>query len=403
MIFFILTRNHYLVLRNVHPFQRMKILVVGDSEAAAFKGAAHILNVEFGLEVICCAEGGRSIVDSLIAVKSAYTPDIPVVLLLGLTCFSWTLQPLFRSTSIVNLVAVRSEADYTVIPAFMNEVIQHCTSLNENCRVYLVIPSIKDMYRYNLRRLERNDLREYIPVLDKDGRFNKGMLNEAVRWVYKQQCELKKDGYCWREKRFLMMNHALNFHTESVLGWSTSRGPHVKFLKSLTGSLQYEAMIHDGLHYTPECIRCFFWAYAPMCYWINPVIPPARPLGNPSLELVEPSPVPVVVEESPEGNINDVVADGTEEGLDSPGDSTDQPQQGGNTESQNVGNPEENLSSVNTLTSTQREITWNYLQGLERMVLGGEVSDTQRSELWELAEKYVKLLSERRERESEGD
>lgn len=68
-----------------------------------------------------------------------------------------------------------------------------------------------------------------------------------------------------------------------------------------------------------------------------------------------------------------------------------------------MGNPEENLSSVNTLTSTQREITWNYLQGLERMVLGGEVSDTQRSELWELAEKYVKLLSERRERESEGD
>ncbi|RXG61273.1 hypothetical protein Avbf_16185, partial [Armadillidium vulgare] len=366
IVLFIYNYLHFKYIKIV----RMKILVVGDSEAAAFKGAGHILNVEFGLE-------------------SAYTPDIPVVLLLGLTCFSWTLQPLFRSTSIVNLVAVRSEADYTVIPAFMNEVIQHCTSLNENCRIYLVIPSIKDMYRYNLRRLERNDLGEYVPVLDKDGRFNKGMLNEAVRWVYKQQCELKKDGYCWREKRFLMMNHALNFHTESVLGWSTSRGPYVKFLKSLTGSLQYEAMIHDGLHYTPECIRCFFWAYAPMCYWINP--------------LVEPSPVPVVVEESPEGNINDVVADGTEEGLDSSGDSTDQPQQGGNTESQNVGNPEENLSSVNTLTSTQREITWNYLQGLERMVLGGEVSDTQRSELWELAEKYIKLLSERRERESEGD
>ncbi|RXG59520.1 hypothetical protein Avbf_11773 [Armadillidium vulgare] len=48
---------HSLILygSNLGPLQlkgRMKILVVGDSEAAAFKGAGHILNVEFELEVV---------------------------------------------------------------------------------------------------------------------------------------------------------------------------------------------------------------------------------------------------------------------------------------------------------------------------------------------------------------
>ncbi|RXG52135.1 hypothetical protein Avbf_12101 [Armadillidium vulgare] len=54
----------------------MKILVVGDS-GRRHSREQHIflmLNLAGGN---CCAEGGRSIVDSLIAVKSAYTLIFP--------------------------------------------------------------------------------------------------------------------------------------------------------------------------------------------------------------------------------------------------------------------------------------------------------------------------------------
>lgn len=81
---------------------------------------------------------------------------------------------------------------------------------------------------YNLSRLDNRGLKEYMTTLGKDGRFNKGKLTEAARLVYRQQCELKKDGFCWRDKRFSMVNHALNFHMETVLWWSISQGPHVK-------------------------------------------------------------------------------------------------------------------------------------------------------------------------------
>lgn len=48
----------------------MKILIVGDSEAASYNGA-HILAAEFGLEEISNAEGGRRIMDNLVAVKKS--------------------------------------------------------------------------------------------------------------------------------------------------------------------------------------------------------------------------------------------------------------------------------------------------------------------------------------------
>lgn len=249
------------------PFQMKNILIIGDSEASVFRRAAAELEQRFQIAIQVDSCPGRSILQSGEALKAAFSAKIDVVLLMGITSMAWRKVPLEGAPG-VSLITWNPDANWNGIPEFMKDVLDHCTLRNRHVVVHLVLPSVKNIYQYNVYILAKNNNKQYITLMEKDHRFQRDILFKRAKDIYSKSLSLKNDAYSWYPKNILMMNHAFNHYVDTVWCLPTCAGPHARFLRGVRPEFQFVEMLHDGLHYTPLCVYHFFDSLRGLERWL---------------------------------------------------------------------------------------------------------------------------------------
>ncbi|KAL7644987.1 UNVERIFIED_CONTAM: hypothetical protein RMT77_004811 [Armadillidium vulgare] len=229
----------------------INLLVVGDSEVRIFWEGRNLLKDEYGVFVQTEYRSGATLEDCLGQIQRQMKPSTHIIIIWALTPFAW------RRTTIKNpeqqeTTIFRPSLHLSIdqIPAMMNQIMRHVLQVNPNCRVYLSIPAVKDLYRFNQTRLIQAWGEDYRDFLEDHMDYNPERMRRYSLQAYYLFCGLKKGQYRWEGKNLLYGNGALNcynYKRPNARSQRKIRVAHTEYLNGMSLHLNSE-LIPDGLH-----------------------------------------------------------------------------------------------------------------------------------------------------------
>ncbi|KAB7499512.1 hypothetical protein Anas_12599 [Armadillidium nasatum] len=168
---------------SLHDIKMVHILVIGDSEVIAFRRAAEELERRYLAAFTFDAVPGRSIIDGMQALRQIFARHMDIVLVLGLTCYSWHKVPMVCSPH-VKLVTNNPNARLESVAQFMQEAHHFCSMVNPRVKMFLVLPSVKNIYNFNVSIISKkysSQAAQLLSDMDKDFRFAKTHLVSTAR------------------------------------------------------------------------------------------------------------------------------------------------------------------------------------------------------------------------------
>src|ERR1700755_120459 len=170
----------------------INLLVVGDSEVRIFWEGRNLLKDEYGVFVQTEYRSGATLEDCLGHIQRQMKPSTHIIIIWALTPFAW------RRTTIKNpdqrkTTIFRPSLHLSIdqIPAMMNQIMRHVLQVNPNCRVYLSIPAVKDLYKFNQPRLIQAWGEDYCDFLEDHIDYNPKRMR---RYSLQLNSELSPDG-----------------------------------------------------------------------------------------------------------------------------------------------------------------------------------------------------------------
>src|SRR5215469_5855711 len=185
----------------------VKLLLVGDSEIDTFETSRRYLETTYDLQISTNSKSGRNLRTIMMAIQDSYI-DQQIVWVFGLTCFLWKMESLVEEGNHINLITENTEVDLNEIPYLMTDVVNFCKARNPDVLVYLILPSIKDMYLFNRSRLIKFGKLELQEAMDRHPLFRRVAMIRQTRSVWSRMKEIKERRYFWENKNYLMANHA---------------------------------------------------------------------------------------------------------------------------------------------------------------------------------------------------
>ncbi|KAL7640048.1 UNVERIFIED_CONTAM: hypothetical protein RMT77_009462 [Armadillidium vulgare] len=389
------------------------ILVIGDSEVVAFRRATEELERRYLATFTFDAVPGRSIIDSNQALRQIFERHIDVVFVLGLTCYFWHKVPMICSPH-VKLVTNNPNVRLESVSQFMQEAYHFCSMVNPWVKMYLVLPSVKNIYNFNVSIINKkysSQAKQLLSDMDKDFRFARTHLVSTARRIYSDQQLLHSEEYSWSGKNILMIHHALNHFVRDICRGPTRWAPHVKFLKGLDDNFNFSEMVSNGLHYMPHCIIMFFESIEPYCRWLR-VRSSASALPCPTSESL-PAPEVVTSSSSPVSSVVEVkeivaenvvvpqsknIREETELAVASGGQFS---------ETESTSSDDSVITVIfavttsvrsrltvqnSSLSSADKRRLWFYLKGVERLFIAPEVPQERRSVVCSVARDMLNLI-----------
>ncbi|KAL7637885.1 UNVERIFIED_CONTAM: hypothetical protein RMT77_011509 [Armadillidium vulgare] len=177
------------------------MLIVGSSEAGIFRTGQTFLKEEYNIIVNIVNHAGCILEQSLGLLKRAMKPHFNIVLVWASNPMAW-IRTSIRTRGRREMTVFRPNPFFFIdtIPGIMVQITAHAFSINNQCRVYLVIPAVKGLYTFNQTRL----IREWGPAhknfLNNDDRLNPIVMNQHSCHVYHQFKSLDQDHFHWLGK-----------------------------------------------------------------------------------------------------------------------------------------------------------------------------------------------------------
>ncbi|KAL7638540.1 UNVERIFIED_CONTAM: hypothetical protein RMT77_011110 [Armadillidium vulgare] len=222
--------------------RRIHMLVIGSSEAGIFRTGHTFLKEEYNITVYVVNHVGCTLEQSLGLLKRAMKPHFDIVLVWALTPLAWKKRnDCFRPNPFFSV---------DTIPGIMAQITTHAFSINNQCRVYLVIPAVKDLYKFNQTRLIREWGPAYKDFLNNDDRLNPIVMNKHSCHVYQQFKSLDQDHFHWPGKLLMYGNHALNSYCGKYSRkrkYRQQKTPQAAYLSGESLTLHLD-LIPGGLH-----------------------------------------------------------------------------------------------------------------------------------------------------------
>lgn len=378
----------------------------------AFRRAAEELEKRYLATFTLDVVPGRSIIESNQALRQIFERHIDVVIVLGLTCYFWHKVPMVCSPH-VKLVTNNPNVRLESVAQFMQEAYHFCSMVNPRGKMYLVLPSVKNIYDFNVSIINKkysSQATQLLSDMDKDFRFARTHLVSTARRIYSDQQLLHSEEYSWSGKNILMIHHALNHFVRDICRGTTRWAPHAKFLKGLSDNFHFPEMVSDGLHYTPHCVIMFFESIKPYCSWLR-VRPSPSALPSPTSEGL---PVPEVVTSSPSPDssaveekeivVENVVVPQSENIREETELAVDSGSQSSETES--TSSDDSVITVISAVTTVRSRLTvqgsslssadkrrlWFYLKGVERLFIAPDAPQERRSEVCSVARDMLNLI-----------
>lgn len=265
------------------------ILLLGDSEVAPIRGLKDELEELYDVRISWEYRPGRGIIDGAPMVTHTLrnNKDIDIIFLFGLTCFIWRKQVVTLSGTKYDMITINPGTNFTIFPAFMDSIHKMASIVNPKVKIYLVIPSIKDICTYNANRLIESKAGHLIPELENIREFSRAYLTEQARKVYVDSEGFLSNRLWWANKNTLAAHVVFNhYYYEAQPDLTYQEFPHHLFLDGRVDKLTASELCYDGLHYTPEFFRVMFEYLSPLRITRRTTVP------TPTTMRVSPPPSP---------------------------------------------------------------------------------------------------------------
>ncbi|KAL7643821.1 UNVERIFIED_CONTAM: hypothetical protein RMT77_005827 [Armadillidium vulgare] len=176
-----------------------KVLIVGSSETAVFGKVREQLENKYILKIDVETQYGCNLGECYKLIKKIHKKKYDYVFIFALITEGWTKMKAYYgkiTTSVFdpNTLSLRN------IPEIMNKISQFCR-LNPACEIYLVIPTLKDLYEFNQRRLERAWGPNSINILENHPVLNPISMRDHSIKLDEEFYSLVKDEYQWMKKK----------------------------------------------------------------------------------------------------------------------------------------------------------------------------------------------------------
>ena len=125
---------------------------------------------------------------------------------------------------------------------------------NPAVKVFLVIPSMKDISSFNEAFLKRQGRSDLVPSLEKHPQLKRAFLNLKAREMFGQTVDLQSTNLIWFKKRIFSMKTVFDRYYND----KNQPNPHHKFWMGGSDRLDALDLCYDGLHYTEAVFEKMF-------------------------------------------------------------------------------------------------------------------------------------------------
>ena len=255
---------------------RRKFLFLGDSEVTTLMAIVPELQRRWNAAIRVQGYPGKD----LTALGRHITHELKMghgfdyIFLFGLTCHVWTKVNLFPDGQGPQVISNRPSANLSLLPAFLDATSRVVSKLSPGAVLYLVVPSAKDIYSFNVNYLTKKGLEHLIPDLDTHPLLNRSYLATKARAIQlDMESRLINPNIWWKNKHIISMNDVFDFH------WRANKVPEPfptsVYLNGQTDILEAWDLLYDGLHYTPDCFKAF-WQFIIKKCGVQPIPTPTE-------------------------------------------------------------------------------------------------------------------------------
>ncbi|KAL7631850.1 UNVERIFIED_CONTAM: hypothetical protein RMT77_017837 [Armadillidium vulgare] len=147
------------------------------------------------------------------------------IYIFALTCSIWKKMFLTTEDKYIEVITWNPTCNLSYVPVQMDAISRIAACRNHAVKIYLVIPTMKDIATFNetfLRRKGRSDL---IPLLEQPPQFQRSFLNIKAREVFGKTVELQNTNLTWFKKQTFSMKTVIDRYYNT----KNQANPHHKF------------------------------------------------------------------------------------------------------------------------------------------------------------------------------
>ena len=250
----------------------MNILILGDSEAKQFGDAKQRLQNQFLFNIKIDYKRGTSLLDTLPMIHRSMDELTDIVIVTGLTCFSWKKIP-FNEEEPNSLFLITHNEDYSNhnVAQYMEELVQACQQKNTDVKVYLLIPTIKDIFKFNKKYLYKQRATHKQKEIERTYKFSLAYLSNKAREIFHQHRDLvHNEEFNWTNRLCMKMTPVvinLQAKQSRIANLDKNDTPMGKYITGLTNTLDSD-IVPDGIHCTSDAILQLFYNQQEFCPWI---------------------------------------------------------------------------------------------------------------------------------------
>ncbi|KAL7634655.1 UNVERIFIED_CONTAM: hypothetical protein RMT77_015032 [Armadillidium vulgare] len=266
----------------------VNLLVVGSSEVKMFLNGKEHLRGVYNANLQVEYRPGVVLDECLDQIKKKMKTNTHIIIIWALTPYGWKREYIrAKGKREISVFRPALHVSLDPIPGLMNQIMRYVYSVNSSCEVYLSIPAVKDMYKFNQTRIMRNWGIEYKNYLENNHKLGiEPMQHHSIR-MYHMFRNLWRNEYYWEDRKLIYGNGALNLYSKHLAHRSPhplAFVPHTAFLKKKHPSLDSD-LLPDGLHGNQQFLRYYLMDNKKIFlnYWmsneptsITPLTPPRK-------------------------------------------------------------------------------------------------------------------------------
>jgi hypothetical protein len=225
-----------------------RILFLGDSEVGVLDRMKERLSHSYNVDLIISCNPGAKILTLGQHLTRLLKTNGPVdqIFVFGLTCSIWKKISLTPEDDSLQVITWNSACNLSFIPVQMDAITRVAAKFNPAVRVYLVLPTMKDISTFNEAFLKRQGRSDLIPSLEQHPHLKRAFLNLKAREMFGKTVEIQSNNQHWFKKQIFSMKTVFdNYYNKKDQG-----NPHHQFWMGRSDRLNAQDLCYDGLHYT---------------------------------------------------------------------------------------------------------------------------------------------------------
>ncbi|RXG60508.1 hypothetical protein Avbf_12849 [Armadillidium vulgare] len=247
-------------------FTLPNVLVTGNSIAGVIGDKLEI-GRNHGVEVEVQSWPDENLTTIINNAKSVVKPHHEVVVLFGLTFEAWNYISLLEDKYEPRIVVPNPTFSLDSVSEQLESFVHFCKSVNPQMKVFVVMPSVQDVFTYNVSRVKKY-APDRVSFLENSPTFNRKTMAENSRIVFSKMRELFRSDYSWT-RNFISCQNILNRVVCKGRFKKKLNSSMRNFLSKKSDHLDVSKAFFDGLHPTELFIDKFWNNYAQLCRFIS--------------------------------------------------------------------------------------------------------------------------------------